>query len=131
MLTDGLIRAFQIVEGHQTLVVIHLSEELSCLHIPTCLVKGASIDILHHVFIDGLDVLAGCLLPELDVLGVAVQQHVTAHEQQTVLRAQACSQLRLCIGPHGGERLVALGYLLFGGIVPRIPDLVAALQVFL
>ena len=97
MLTDGLIRAFQIVEGHQTLVVIHLSEELSCLHIPTCLVKGASIDILHHVFIDGLDVLAGCLLPEGDVFLMLAKYHVTAHKKQSVLRAQLRVEFALSV----------------------------------
>ena len=68
MLFDGLERALLIIDGHQTLVIVHLGKHLASFGYATGLIKGAGIDILHHILIYGLDELAGRLVPEVDVL---------------------------------------------------------------
>ena len=129
-LTDGSKGALLVEEGHQTLVVAHLGKHLSCLVGLARLVKGTSIDVLHHILIDRLDELVFILLPEGDILRMFAQQHVTTHIEQRVLRAQTTSGLAESIGADGSKCLVALGKLFFGGVVPLLPSyLLGALKV--
>ena len=105
-------------------------EDATCFGILSCPEQCAGIDVLHHVAIDALDILAGRLLPELDVLLMTAEHHVTAHEQQGVLGTQARLQLTLSVGSHGEQRLSALFQLLLRGVVPLfLPLLLGTIQI--
>ena len=85
MLTDGLEGTLAVELGHQTLVISHLCKQFTGFLILSRLIEGTGIDVLHHVLIDGLNKLAGSLLPVVDILLVASQHHVTAHIEQCML----------------------------------------------
>ena len=78
------------------------------------------IDAAHHVAVDALRQQRGSSYPECGVVGIALQEHIGTHLEQRVLRAQLLSAIALC----GCKKLlyaaVALGKLLFGGVVPRV-----------
>ena len=120
VLTDGLIRTLQIVDGHEALIVVHLSEELSGLSLTARLVKGACIDVIHHLLIDRLDILAGCLLPEGDVLLMLAEHHVTTHKEQAVLRTKLRVKLALSVCADGLQVALLGSNLLLRGIAPLV-----------
>ena len=86
---DSLIGTFLIVLCHQTIPVAHLGKELTGLDGIARLQQSAGIDVLHHVLVDRFDEIGGTRFPERYILSMVAQQHVTAHEQQGMLTAQA------------------------------------------
>ena len=132
LLTDGRTGALLVVLCHQALPVAQFGKQLSCFVAAAYLQQCSCVDILHHVAIHRFDVVAGRLFPEAYVLVVTAQQHVASHEEQCVLTAQTRLQLALCVGSDAEQFLLALCYLLFGGVVPLFArHLVAALQIAL
>ena len=101
-------------------------EDVDAIFRPSGLIECTGIDVLHHVLIDAVDVLAGGLFPELHVFGMIAQQHVRTHVQQAVLTAQTGAQFRVGIGTDGLQRRTALRQFLLGGIVPLVALHVAA-----
>ena len=129
-LVDGGIGTALVVDGHQTAVVALFHEDVDAIFRPSGLIERTGVDVLHHVLIDAVDVLAGGLFPELHVFGMITQQHVRTHIQQSVLTAQTRAQLRVGIGADSLQRRTALGQFLLGGIVPLVAlHVVANLQV--
>ena len=127
---DGGKGTALIEDGHQTLVVALFDKDIGSLCLTVGLVEGTRIDVAHHVLIDGLDILGGSTLPELDILSMALQQHVGTHVKQGMLTAQLGAQLRAGIGADRLQRGLALSQLFLGGIVPMVVrHIAAALQI--
>lgn len=113
-------RAFLIIDGHQTLVVVHLGKHLASFGCATALIQGTGIDVLHHILIYGLDELAGCLLPEVNVVLMATQYHVAAHIEQGMLRAQFGLGFANGIGAYRLQVAFLGVYVLRSGVVPLV-----------
>ncbi len=82
--------------------------------------QRAGVDVLHHVLIDAVDEVARGALPQTHILAVAAQHHITTHQQQGMLAAQARLQLSLGISSDGKQAAVAVGKLSLRGIVPSV-----------
>ena len=120
MLADGKVGALLIEQCHQTLIVVHLCKHLSSLILTSCFVEGTRINVLHHVFIDSLDILAGRLFPKGDVVLVTTHHHVATHVKQSMLGAQSGFRLAEGIDTNSIQKGLLGGDFIFGGVVPLI-----------
>ena len=122
-------RALLVVNGVETLLIALFGKDAAAILRASRLEQGASVDVIHHLLIDGLDVAVGRLFPEGDVLIVQTQHHVAAHEEQRMLTAQTRGELGLSVVPDREQRATVGSQLFLGGVVPRALGIAGAVQV--